>query len=290
MQTVTYKHLIDLFVATTPVTLSSGVLSTDDALGFNRYVNRALRRGWEWYWWPQLMAYEERYYRDNWSAQAYAAADEVRYATNGKYYRANATTTGSDVPGTSSKWDEITSSLDAYVAYEQTGATAFSHVKDVYSADFRNTSPAPRLPWEYDDRGIRLTGRAVPPSAWLMFRKRPYSWRGADYSGSATYAAGDIVYFASGTSTYEGDFWTCVSATSAGQSPSTTAAKWSVNAIPAFLADFAVAAASLGFRLGQQKLDAALLAGEGPIWANLYDERAKLSGGMIRTAAVANLP
>lgn len=288
MQTVTYKHLIDLFAASTPVTLTSGALSAEDAASFNRYVNRALRRGWEWYYWPQLMAYEERHYRDSWSATSYACDDQLWHAATGKYWQANTAVISTDVPGTSSKWDELTY-VDAYVAYEQTGETAFSQVRDVWNTDYRNTWPAHRLAWEYDERGIRLTGPVVPASVWLQFRRIVPTWRGADYSAVATYAADDVKYYASGTGAYEGDFWTCLATTSAAESPASAPTKWSKNEIPAFLADFAVAAASLGFREGQTKLDAALLAGERGLWEWLYDEKAKLSAGEVRTARVANL-
>ena len=289
MQTVSYKFLIDLFAAMSPVTLSSGALSTEDATAFNRYVNRALRRGWEWIFWPELMDYEQRYYRASYAGgTTYAIGDEVYYATTAKYYRATAAGTG-NVPTNTSYWAEITGVLDAYVAYEQAGATAFSHVAEVWNADYRTTWPAHRVKWEYDERGIRLTERTAPPSVWVRFRMRAYTWRGADYSAGTAYASGVTRYYASGTDAYEGDFWTTTASTSAGESPASAPTKWTKLAIPAFLADFATAAASLGFREGQTKLDQALIAGEGLIWTHLYDERAKLSGGLLKTASAANL-
>jgi hypothetical protein len=358
MQTVTYKHLIDLFAAATPVTLSSGALSSTDSTAFNRMVNRALRRAWEWIFWPELMLYQERHYRADYSAStAYAApsatsASEVWYPSSGDYYQALQATTG-NAPATSVAgawvaqgpyWAECASSysgadwaastaytaatssaagtivrnpadgryymchtthtsgstfdstkfgiltpFNAYVGYEQSGQTAFTHVLEIWNADYRTATSKYPLQWEYDELGVRLTAAQVPASCWLRFRQRPHNWRAADYSAGATYAVDDQIYYASGTGAFEGDFWKCLTATTAGQNPSTHAAKWSKLSIPAFLADFAVKAASLGYREGETKLDAALLSADRQLWDVLFDERAKLHQGMLRPASVKNL-
>lgn len=357
MQTVTWKHLIDLFAAQTPVTLTSGALNTEDRAAFDRFANRVLRRGWEWLFWPDLMAYQERHYRDAYAVgTAYAApsataAVEVWYSPAGRYFQALQTTTGNapatvvngayvaqgpywadvgapagadwaastaytaataSVAGTivrnpgdgryymcitshtsSSSFDAtkfgILTGFNAYVPYEQSGLTYFSHVLEVWSADYRTVRSARRLRFEYDELGVRLTNFNVYPSVWLKFRRRPSLWRAANYDAALTYAVGEQIYFASGTGAYEGDFWQCATATSAGQSPSTHASKWTQLTVPAFLADFAAEAASLGFREGQTKLDAALMAQAGELWTYLYDEKAKLSSGRLVTASVANL-
>jgi hypothetical protein len=76
----------------------------------------------------------------------------------------------------------------------------------------------------------------VPHEVYVKFRLPPPDFKGAAYSGSATYTGGtDWIYYAGGTTDLEGDYWACVTSTSAGESPATAAAKWARLEFPAWL-------------------------------------------------------
>ena len=63
------------------------------------------------------------------------------------------------------------------------------------------------------------------------------NYTGQDWADATVYAVGDVVYYASATSGYEGDYWLCLTATSAGQDPEDTPAKWQRQEIPEALRD-----------------------------------------------------
>ncbi len=287
METISYNQALDLWCDLCGLRVDA--LLTEDEANFNRLFGRVIRRGWEWYFWPFLMLLEQRYFRDAWAAGSYASGAEVYHAATDKYWSANAAAIAGDVPGVSTKWTQITN-LDAYVGWEQTGKTALGTVRAIYRANPRTSSSAARLNFVPDERGVTIVSTSVPTSVWVSFRKRCPAWRGADYSAAATYASGLTRYYASSTEGFDGDFWTTIAATSAGESPETTAAKWSKIEVPSFLCDFAVAGAKIGFLEGDGQLDKAL-ANEGSLWTNLYDEVDKIEGqsGAVRLARVANV-
>jgi hypothetical protein len=68
----------------------------------------------------------------------------------------------------------------------------------------------------------------APPSnpVYIYYRKTVPNFTGDTYSATATYSVDQQIYFTS--STGYGDFYKCLVATSAGQSPDTTAASWEV--------------------------------------------------------------
>lgn len=61
---------------------------------------------------------------------------------------------------------------------------------------------------------------------YLYYRKQIPNWTGDDYSATATYAVDDQIYFTD--SDGNGDYYKCIVATTAGQSPETNPTKWSV--------------------------------------------------------------
>ena len=61
----------------------------------------------------------------------------------------------------------------------------------------------------------------------LKYRKHQPVFEGSDYSATATYASGDVIYFTeSGQTGWEGDWYKASTSTTAGQSPYSTAASW----------------------------------------------------------------
>ena len=289
MESVSYKTALDLWTDLTGSVV--GAVTTVDSDGFNRMFNRAMRRAWDFMFWPPLMARETRAYRNAWTATGFALGAEVYHvATAGAYWRANAITVAGEVPGVSSKWTLI-SPLDAYVAYEQPGLTEIGTLKWVKNADPRTVRPTYGLPFELDERGVTLTGNSVPATACLYFRKRCPAWRGATFDAALAYAVGSTRYYSSAASAFAGDFWTTSAITSAGESPETTPAKWVKIEVPSFLCDFAVAAAKIGYLEGDGQLEKGLANAQSTLWETLYDEIDKIEGqtGQARLARVANV-
>ena len=288
METVSYKTALDLF--TDVIGSVVGSVTNVDAGTFNRLFNRVIRRGWEHYFWPPLMLHEQRWYRDDWTAAVYATDAEVYHAATGKYWMANAPTVGGDVPGASVKWSEL-AVVDAYIGYEQSGKTALGTVLGIRNANFRTSRPTRRLDFVLDERGATLTESSVPTSAWIQFRRRCPSWKGATFDAAGTYASGISRYYSSATEGFDGDFWTALAATNAAESPETHPAKWSRIQIPAFLCDFAVNGAKLGYLEGDGQLEKALANAQSDLWTHLYDEQDKLTGqsGQYRKARAANV-
>lgn len=143
---------------------------------------------------------------------------------------------------------------DTLVGWEQTGEKAIDAVFTVWQ-DPPSTSYRPRIqPIELTPNGIQLVSTgvgysvgglttqvlygSVPNPVFLHYRKQCPSYSGSEYSATATYAVGDQIWFTDSSSVI--NFWKCVTATSAGESPTTTAAKWELLEIPEFLFWYAV--------------------------------------------------
>jgi len=217
-------------------TQASTTDSTDLAQIASLIAGRA-RAAWEHYWWPETMTSEARPYRAAYAAgTAYAEDDEVYYPTTGLYYIALGSTTG-NAPTDATYWEQLLDLEPAEVPYTATGFSAIGKVRQVSASDPQAGAGARSLPFALTGTGVRVIGSTVPTLPYVWYQLRAPELSGADYSAAATYAADDRIYFASGTGSYEGDYWTCLSATTAGQSPITHASKWSRQEIPAFLVD-----------------------------------------------------
>ena len=69
---------------------------------------------------------------------------------------------------------------------------------------------------------------------YIYYRKVPYNYSGDVYSSTSTYVAGQYIYFTRTTGAQVGtsDYWKCLSATTAGQSPETHPSKWELQPVP----------------------------------------------------------
>jgi hypothetical protein len=281
--TITYQAVDDLIVTLTGADGSA----TGAAANRLRLFNRWIRRGWDFHWWPGLCAIELRYYRPAWdAADTYTDGEELWYSDDdvSGYYEANQTTSAGESPVTApTKWDEITD-LDTYIAWEQSGQTAIGQVRAVLRDNPRETGGRVAIPFVLDDRGVTLAAETVPDSVYLDFRRRCPTWGGGTFDAAATYAAGAVKFYSSSTAGFEGDYYTCVTATSAGQDPEDTPAKWSKIEIPAFLADFVAAGVFSDLSVADTRAEHAATA-----WQHLADEQSKLEGqsGQFQRARMA---
>jgi hypothetical protein len=192
---------------------------------------------WEHYWWPETMQSEARPYRAAYaSGTTYAQSDEVYYPTTGLYYTAIGATTG-NVPTNATYWTQLTEITPAEVPYTDVSFLPIGKVRMVSSTDPLGAATARRIPATLTGTGVRLLGQVVPNVPYLWYQLRAPDLFGSTYAVDATYAVNDQIYFASGTGSYEGDYWKCITATTAGQTPITHAAKWTRLEIPAFLTE-----------------------------------------------------
>lgn len=130
------------------------------------------------------------------------------------------------------------------IAWDQTGENVIDVVMDAWM-DYPAGTPYPRRqPYQITQNGIQvlsngmtyyINGIANPAVStispvFLYYRKATPEYYGNNYDATLTYAVGDQIYFTD--SSGNSNFWRCVVATTAGQSPSTTPASWSIREIP----------------------------------------------------------
>lgn len=175
-------------------------------------------------WWYPCQA---SYSGTTWTlATAFAAGDVAYYAVNDTYYACHTASTG-NLPTDTAYFGALTV-FDKYVGYTQTGFTAIGDVRDVYTKNPRVLKTYATPDWTLTQNGVQVPNG--PNVVWVEYRTRFVPLTGSDYSASATYAVGDQILFNSSGSVK--NFYTCATATSAGESPNTAAAKWTLIEIP----------------------------------------------------------
>lgn len=157
------------------------------------------------------------------------------------YYSANGAISAGVLPLDDTSWSQVTDIDPPEVAYEQEDETAIGLVRLASAVDPLGAARPRKLPFQLTSTGVRLICDPVPTTVYLWYQVRPPELRGDAYAALSTYAVGDRIYFSSGTGDYRGDYWVCVSATTAAQTPITHPAKWSRVELPRFLLE-AVAA------------------------------------------------
>ena len=132
---------------------------------------------------------------------------------------------------------------DLLLPWQQTGEETIDAVFDVYQASPSSAFYPRQQGYLLTQDGIQMINGAwatyidgVNQSSiygilpcnpvFLFYRKYAPTYTGDDYSASSTYAIDDQVYFTD--SAGRGNYWKCVAATTAGESPSTAPSKWQV--------------------------------------------------------------
>lgn len=158
------------------------------------------------------------YSNDEWDSTAdYEAGDRVYYPPTGLYYQCHSDTTAQQAPTDTDYWGALAIFVKD-IDPDQTGQTAIGMVEGVYGADPRLDPNARAIAYYETQGGIIVTGDH--PEPWLHFKEPTPEYTGTDWSATATYAAADQMYFS------DGDYYQCLSATSAGESPTTHPTKW----------------------------------------------------------------
>lgn len=255
MHTVTWKSVIDGIFARPGMSVPTAAGALNAAL---EYVASRLRQAWEYYKWPELTVVEYRLFRDTWEAGVYAAGDEVYH--NGSYWRATGAVTADDVPGeygakgvlvyaeggaiiasadgdylvytnasaTPSKWAELIR-FRKVVLYAQTDQEEIGAVLGAWTLDPLKDTAAVKVDFSLMGDGAVFPPDYEPDGVWVGYRLRAPEVSPVVYSAEAVYVANDAVYVAPGA-------YLVLSTTTAGETPTTAAAKFRAIAMPAWLA------------------------------------------------------
>lgn len=174
-------------------------------------------------WWHPCQA---SYLGTTWTlATAFAAGDVAYYAVNDTFYACHTASTG-NLPTDTAYFGALTV-FDKYVGYAQTGFTAIGDVRDVYSKNPLVNKTYATSNWTLSQNGVQVPNG--PNVVWLEYRTRYAPLVGSDWASGSAYAVGDQVLFTPGSVK---NFYTCAVVTTAGQSPTTHPASWTILEIP----------------------------------------------------------
>lgn len=200
-----YYQVLRAAIGQFPATLASGAYTTNLA-----------------FWYPAQASYSGS---DAAHGVAYTVGTVVRYSLDNRFYAchtAHVSPGGFDL----GKWGILTP-FDKYVGYAQAGFTAIGDVRDVYSKNPLVNKTYATSNWTLTQNGVQVPNG--PAVVWLEYRTRFAPLIGGDWASGSAYAVGDQVLFTSGSVK---NFYTCAIVTTAGQSPTTHPASWTLLEIP----------------------------------------------------------
>jgi hypothetical protein len=171
------------------------------------------------------------------------------------------------------RFTDITSSITAVDGLVQAGIPADAgEVLTCYDRSPLASTRAMQLSFRLTDDGTtqKLTFLSDPSTVWCEYRIKRPELNGDLFSASVAYAVGSQCYFDSGSNTgsytpvagkpHYGNFYTCLTATTAGQSPSTHPDKWSLITIPYLFAGYAARGAYADWLRSELQIEAAQVA------------------------------
>ena len=169
-------------------------------------------------------------FRDAWSGSTtYALGAEIYYS--GSYYTSLQAANLNKNPATETTWWELTTELDRYIAWAQTGKTEIGTPKAISKRNPRVSRYPDYLPFTLSENGIQVTDLA-PEEVYLEFRKRPPRFTRVAWSAAVTYAIGERVYYDT-----TGECYIAIAA-STNKTPSTETGYWTKIDLPMFLQDY----------------------------------------------------
>jgi hypothetical protein len=171
------------------------------------------------------------------------------------------------------RFTDITSTITAVDGLVQAGIPADAgEVLTCYDRSPLASTRAMQLSFRLTDDGTtqKLTFLSDPSTVWCEYRIKRPELNGDLFSTSVAYAVGSQCYFDSGSNTgsytpvagkpHYGNFYTCLTATTAGQSPSTNPEKWSIITIPYLFAGYAARGAYADWLRSELQIEAAQVA------------------------------
>ena len=169
----------------------------------------------------------------------YPVGGQVRHpADNNVYQCITAHTSGGSWDAT--KWGVLTP-FNRYIAYNQAGQTALGEVLFAFDRDPRVTTKLCPLPYTLSADGVQFaTLRHTLAYVWLQYRIQRPLLTGDAFDSTVVYASGQQMYYKASTGL--GNFYTAVVTTTAGDTPESAPAKWSVVALPYIFRQYLMAA------------------------------------------------
>lgn len=153
---------------------------------------------------------------------AYAAGTTLRYPADDRFYFVWETTNGSQAP-TDTEYFVALTPFEAYVDLNQDYLDPIGLVRECWNKDPRIRLDAVRLDWF---RGAdRVNVRSDIAYAWIEFQGPAPMLLGDVLDPTSTHSAGDRRYFSD-------NFYLCLSAATAGQTPATHPNLWALQQIP----------------------------------------------------------
>ncbi len=216
---------------------------------------------------------------------AYEAGDIIYYPTTDTFYQCHTASTG-NAPTNTSYWGALVP-FDAYVDYEQTGETEIWEQGEIVVWDLnpRATSRAVEVPSFLSENGVQVNFSTAPARPWIEYKIRVPSLTGEVWDETETYAVGDQVQFETDSGKVPNiNFYTCASATSAAESPTSAAAKWTRVELPDIFKNYLGAKAAVAFLMGDS--DSRLQVAEAfaaEAESNLNDLLYRVQGQVPRT-------
>ncbi|HEY0723466.1 MAG TPA: hypothetical protein VGD41_05730 [Pyrinomonadaceae bacterium] len=175
------------------------------------------------------------------AATAYAVGAKVLYSVTGRYYQKHTASAAGVAPTDTTRWGVLTP-FNRYVAWEQTGKSKLGDVLEVYDRDPEIFEGALALTWRETPLGIHVYDNV--PTCWPRWRKILPFLKGNAFSATPAYAVGDQVYYqvTSASGIVSADFYECITATTAGDLPSTD--KWAKVEIPFIFGEWLIHASA----------------------------------------------
>jgi hypothetical protein len=145
---------------------------------------------------------------------------------------------------------QFTTTQDSNMVVSFAPASDAGEILAVFNANPQETTRAIQLQYQIYESGSerKIVVSSVVSTGWYLYRIACPVLTGDLYSPSVTYYQGVQVYFDSGSGTgsytpvlgkpHAGNFYTCVTTTSAGQNPTSHPALWSKIDIPYIFASF----------------------------------------------------
>jgi hypothetical protein len=153
-----------------------------------------------------------------------------------------------------SKWGVLTP-FDQYVAYAQTGQTAFDHAFSAWDRDPKNFQNAARQPFQLSPNGCQVA--PTVPFVWLKFRKQCPVLTGDLFNAAAVYTSGQQMYYATSGVGTRPNWFTANQTTVAGDTPDSAPSKWTIVQIPLLFRRYLIHGAAADYQRAEEDQEAA---------------------------------
>ena len=241
MKTCTIKSVYEAIVRMRGIDPLTAGLSAAQKSQIADYINGRIIEGYTYAFWPEIMLAEQRQYRATWDAILnYATGDEVFHvdAAGGENYYVSLLdgNVGKDPDTETTCWQTVGDEFLRTISFRQQGETEMGAV-DLQNCIFDKDPRIYRFAGLVRDvisyeGGILISANKAPVRPWVWFRPPPPEYSLAEWSATATYAIGDIWYYATSGECYK------ALQPSTGKNPYSETGHWQPVDFPAFLKKF----------------------------------------------------